>query len=140
MADAGYPIISTNLAKNKHAIGSWSYDCNLHDLLTDDNFRSSWVSNPVVKEPWVMVDLEGTSPVNTVAITDSGDDKLQNYTIDCRVDGEWKTVFSGNAPTDRRVKIHRFDPVYSDAVRLTVNKANGNVEISELGVYNEPAL
>ncbi len=138
VADAGSPIISTNLAKNKHAIGSWSYDCELHDFVTDDDFSTSWVSNKVVEQPWVMVDLGATSPLNTVVITDSDDDKIQNYTIDCRVNGEWQTVFSGDAPTAHRVKINRFEPVYADAVRLTVNAANGQVELCELGVYNEP--
>jgi len=35
------------------------------------------------------------------------------------------------------VKINRFNTVLADAVKLTVTDANGNVQVRELGVYNE---
>lgn len=137
VAETGAPIISSNLAKGKHATGSWSYDCNLHDLAVDDDFETAWEAKMTVDEPWIMVDLGQTTPVNSVVITEQTDDNLKNYRIECRDKGEWTTVFSGEAPTGRRVKVHRFDPVYADAVRVVVTEADGQVVINELGVYNE---
>lgn len=137
VAETGAPIISTNLAKHKATIGSWSYDMNQHDLATDDNFSSSWVAHPSVKEPWIQVELGDVYPVNAVVLTDRDDNAIKAYKIECRNKGEWTTVYEGPATTDKRVKINRFEPVLADAVKMTVTDAQGNVQIRELGVYNE---
>ena len=137
VAETGAPIISTNLAKHKATIGSWSYDMNQHDLATDDNFSSSWVAHPSVKEPWIQVELGDVYPVNAVVLTDRDDNAIKAYKIECRNNGEWITVYQGPATTEKRVKINRFDPVLADAVKMTVTDAQGNVQIRELGVYNE---
>ena len=137
VAETAAPIIATNIAKKKHAIGSWSYDMNLHDLAIDDSFSSSWVSHPSVKEPWLQVELGDVYPVNAVVLTDNHDKAITSYRIECRNNGKWSTVFEGPAPTEKRVKINRFNTVLADAVKLTVTDANGNVQVRELGVYNE---
>lgn len=137
VAETGAPIIATNIAKKKHAIGSWSFDMNQHDLAIDDSFSSSWVSHPSVKEPWLQVELGDVYPVNAVVLTDKHDKAITSYRIECRNNGEWSTVFEGPAPTEKRVKINRFNTVLADAVKLTVTDANGNVQVRELGVYNE---
>ncbi|WP_302589840.1 alpha-L-fucosidase [uncultured Muribaculum sp.] len=135
--EAPEPIISANIAKHRHATGSWSYDCEIHDFANDDNFRSYWVSNRAVKEPWLMIDLETEQEFNTVAITDNSECTLKAYALEYRKNGEWHKVFSGDAPTTRQVKIHRFNKVKGDAVRLTITGYNGEVAIAEIGVYNE---
>ncbi len=137
VAETGAPIISTNLAKHKATIGSWSYDMNQHDLATDDNFSSSWVAHPSVKEPWIQVELGDVYPVNAVVLTDRDDNAIKAYKIECRNNGEWITVYQGPATTDKRVKINRFETTLADAVKMTVTDAQGNVQIRELGVYNE---
>ncbi|MCD8237008.1 MAG: alpha-L-fucosidase [Prevotellaceae bacterium] len=138
VAETGAPIIATNLAKNKHAIVSWSYDSMLHDFATDDNFSSPWISHNSVKKPWLQVELGDTQPVNAVVITDRDANAISSYRIECRSHGKWQTLFDGKAPTSRCVKINRFNTVYADAVKLTVTAADGQVQIHELGVYNEP--
>lgn len=131
------PITATNLAKHKHTFGSWSWDMLIHDMATDDDFSTTWVSHSSVKAPWIQVELGNTHPVDAVVITDHADDAITAYRIQCRHNGDWITVFDGDAPTGRRVKINRFAPVNADAVRLTVTAADGDVEIAELGVYSE---
>lgn len=137
VAETGAPIIATNIAKKKHAIGSWSYDMNQHDLATDDSFSSSWVAHPSIKEPWLQVELGDVYPVNAVVLTDHHDNAITSYRIEARNNGKWTKVYEGPATTEKRVKINRFDPVLADAVKLTVTDANGTVQIRELGVYNE---
>jgi len=110
---------------------------NLHDLAIDDSSSSSWVSLPSVKEPWLQVELGDVYPVNAVVLTDNHDKAITSYRIECRNNGKWSTVFEGPAPTEKRVKINRFNTVLADAVKLTVTDANGNVQVRELGVYNE---
>lgn len=135
--NAPSPIITTNIAKHRHATGSWSNDCMIHDFANDDDFTSCWDSNPAVSEPWLMIDLEKATPFNAVAITDNRDCTLSEYALEYRSNGEWHPVFEGKAPTARQVKIHRFDTVNGDALRLRITKASGPISIAELGIYNE---
>ena len=60
---------------------------------------------------------------------------MREYTLEYRSGGAWKTLFSGEAKTLSRVKIHRFAPVKADAVKVTVTRHDGTVKIAELGVY-----
>lgn len=137
VAETGAPMTASNLAKGCHATGSWSYDMYIHDLATDDDFDSPWISNKEVAHPWLAVELGRTQPVNAVVITGVKDKRLNRYSIECRVNGRWEKVFDGDAPTDRRVKVHRFDRRYADAVRLNIDDADTEVGIAEFGVYNE---
>ena len=135
--EAPAPITATNLAKYRPAGGSWSDDMNIHDLATDDNFGSSWVSNPTIKNPRLAVMLDGSRTFNTVVITESPHSHIKNYTVQYLNNGEWKDIFSGDAPTKRRVKIHRFPAVTGDAVRILFNDWKGQIAINEVGVYKE---
>ena len=131
------PIIATNIAKHRHATGSWSNDCMIHDYANDDDFNSCWESNTAVSEPWLMIDLEKTSQFNAVVITDNRACTLAEYALEYHSKGEWHPIFAGDAPTTRQVKVHRFNPVSGDALRIRVTKATGPVSIAEVGIYNE---
>lgn len=129
------PIIQKNIALNKPCNSSWSFDTSLMDLANDDNFSSAWYSEPSVKNPFWEVELGGEKPFNMIVVTEPNGGVLQEYTIEYRNNGEWKTVFSGKAPTQSRVKIHRFDPVKGDRVRINFDKSNGTPALAEFGVY-----
>lgn len=131
------PIISRNIAKNQPSASSYSDDYDIMDFANDDDFESCWNSHPSVEHPWWSVDLGHEQPFNMVVITDRDNDRLQNYSIEYRAEGKWHKAFEGNAPTKARVKIHRFDTVWGDAVRITVNSSKRTVSIAEVGVFNE---
>ena len=69
--------------------------------------------------------------------SDRNNDRLQEYRLEYRAGGTWKPLYEGKAPTGLRVKIHRFDTVWGDAVRMTVLNSNGTTSIAEFGVYCE---
>ena len=135
--EAEKPITARNIAKNKPAYGSYSDDYGIMDFANDDDFGTCWNSHPSVKTPWYMVDLGHEQPFNMVVITDRDNDRLQSYKIEYRLAGQWLTAFEGNAPTKARVKIHRFNTVWGDAVRITVGASKRTVSIAEVGVFNE---
>lgn len=110
---------------------------NIHDLVTDDNFRTAWYSNPSVKKPWIAIELGESQELNAVVITEVKDGQLRRYNIECRINGKWHKVFDGTAPTNRRVKLHRFDRQYADAVRINVDEADADLAIAQIGIYNE---
>lgn len=129
------PITERNIAKNRPAESSWSYDYGIMDFANDDDFVSAWTSNPRVNTPWWSVDLGDGKTIDMVTITEEKGGVMREYTLEYRSGGAWKTLFSGEAKTLSRVKIHRFAPVKADAVKVTVTRHDGTVKIAELGVY-----
>ena len=130
-------IISTNLAKNRPACGSWSDDYAIYDFANDDNFGTCWNANPEVEIPWWSVQLGREMPLNMIVITDRDNDRMQCYRLEVEHGGKWQTVFEGDSPTPQRVKIHRFPTLWGAQVRLTVLECKGTASIAEVGVYCE---
>lgn len=110
----------------------------LHDFANDDDFGSGWVSNAAIQRPHIDIMLDSISSFNAITITESPSCNLKEYTLQYRDNtGNWRDIYTGESPTARRVKIHRFDPVVGDRVRLVIDKANSHIAINEIGVYAE---
>ena len=128
------PIISSNLAINQAANSSWSDDMNIMDFATDDSYKSSWTSNSEVKKPWFEVDFKKEKDINMIVVAE------QKVTIDAYIleywNGvEWKKVFEGK--NEERIKIHRFNRVWTSKVRIRIEHAKQTPSIAEFQVYNE---
>lgn len=52
------PIISSNIAKNRPAEGTWSHDYAIFDFGNDDDFNTCWNSHTCVKTPHYAVSFE----------------------------------------------------------------------------------
>lgn len=65
-------------------------------------------------------------------------DCVKDYSIECRLGGSWRTVAEARENYFRR-RVHRFEPVRSDRLRLTVLATNGApaARVYEVRVYNE---
>lgn len=129
------PIVDINIAIGKPCDSSWSEDMLIMDFANDDDFDSYWCSSPQVKNPWWQVTLDQGSLINMIVMTEPKAGVMQEYILEYRHNGEWHELFSGATPSDGRVKIHRFNPVYADEVRVRFSKWNGLLSISEFGVY-----
>ncbi|MFA6246788.1 MAG: alpha-L-fucosidase [Mucilaginibacter sp.] len=134
LAPTNAPIISSNLAKNKPSNSSWSDDMNIMDFANDDDFTTSWTSNMAIKTPWYEIDFGHDTEFNTIALTEPKAN-ISAYHFEYLQNGVWKPIAEGR--TVSRVKIHRFNRVYGTKVRVTIDKAEGQVSIAEFGVYNE---
>jgi len=128
------PIISSNLAKKQQAEASWSDDMWIMDFGTDDNFNTSWRSNPMVKAPWYQVSFEKEKAFNTVVITEERSN-ISRYRLEYWQNGGWKLLFEGE--NKGRVKIHRFDRKWGGKVRISITASDTAPAIAELAVYDE---
>lgn len=135
LKDYDAPLISTNLAKYCPCYSSWSDDMWIMDFANDDNFKTAWRSNPQVKQPWLIVDLEKTTPFNTIVISDL-DNTFQDYTFYYEKNGVWLPILI--TPSDKTIKVHRFERVYGNRVKIEI-KPTGSLSpsIMEIGIYNE---
>jgi alpha-L-fucosidase len=129
------PVISSNIAKHQPAKSSWSDDMNIMDFGNDDNFKTAWQSNPVVKEPWYEVDFTREQPFNMIVLTEADSGNISGYRLEYRSNGVWKPLLSGDKAG--RVKLHRFATVWGDGVRVLIDKFAAPPGIAELGVYAE---
>ncbi|TSD67377.1 carbohydrate-binding protein [Inquilinus sp. KBS0705] len=134
LAPTGAPIISTNLAKNKMSNASWSDDSEIMDFANDDDFTTSWVSNPAVDKPWYEIDFGHDTEFNTVVLSESKPN-ISSYHLEYLQNGVWKPILK--ADNKIKVKVNRFDRVYGTKVRVWIDKADKQVSIAEFGVYNE---
>lgn len=128
------PIIATNIAKGKPANSSWSEDMWIMDFGNDDDFTTSWRSNKVVAIPWLEVDLDKCHSFNMITITDL-QGSIQRYRLLYETDGIWKEICSGDKAD--KVKVHRFDRVWGNKVKIEIESTRGQASIAEFGVYDE---
>lgn len=129
------PVISSNIAKHQRTDASWSYDMEIMDFAADDDFQTAWISHSSVEHPWFAVYLDKEQPFNMVVITEDTNPSIGKYRLEYMENGLWKPLFTGE--NSDRIKVHRFDRVWGNGVRILVEKASGAPAIAEFGVYNE---
>ena len=132
--DYDEPIIYPNLAKHRPCFSSWSDDMWIMDFANDDDFKTEWRSNPLVEHPWYIIDFEKRTSFNAIVISDLRR-TFQDYTLYYEKDGEWLPIPIN--PNARAVKVHRFERVYGNKVKIVINKGKVSPSIMEIGVYDE---
>jgi len=128
------PIVSTNIAKHVKSNSSWSDDMNLMDFANDDNFGSSWSSNPTVKTPWYELSFEKAVPCNMVVLT-AGNSSAANFSLQYYANGKWNPISAKRE--GGRVSIFRFDRIWCEKIKVTITDFDSPPAIAELGVFNE---
>jgi len=104
------------------------------DFANDDNFGTSWNSNPTVKKPWLEIDLGKNQPFNMIAIYESKP-LIKKYRLEYFNKGSWKPIFSGIS--NGKLNVVRFDAVWGDRVRILIEDFDEPPSIAEFCVYNE---
>jgi alpha-L-fucosidase len=129
------PIVAENIAKHQPANASWSDDMMLMDFANDDDFETSWRSNPEVAVPWFEVDFPSYRSFNAVTVYDTRN-CIRAYRLLYEKDGVWETLATV-AGDERKVKVHRFDRVRGGKVRIVIDESTAPPAIAEFGVYDE---
>lgn len=127
------PIIASNLAKNQPCNSSWSNDMWIMDFANDDSFKTGWESNVTVKNPWYEVILKD-QVFNMVVIAENKP-AIQSYSLEYFSNNKWNTLFKGE--NTNKIKVHRFDSVRGEKVRISVVQSDQPPVIMEFQVYNE---
>jgi len=128
------PIISSNLAINQAANSSWSDDMSIMDFANDDDYKSSWTSNPAVEKPWLEIDLKNEKAINMIVVAEQKSN-IDTYILEYWNGVEWKKTFEGK--NDSRIKIHRFDRVWTSKVRIRITHSKETPSIGEFQLFNE---
>ena len=131
------PIISSNIAKKQPSSSSWADDSNIMDQANDDDFTTSWISNPTVDKPWYEIDFASDRAFNTISIAEEKAN-ITKYKLEYYENSTWKPLFDGE--NGKRVKINRFNRVYGSKVRIWVEKSDHQASIAEFGIYDEQRL
>jgi alpha-L-fucosidase len=131
------PIIASNIAKKRPTDSSWSNDVNIMDFANDDNFSTAWISHPSVTKPWVEVTLAGNDRAfNMIIISEpQHHDRIKKYRLEYFANNEWRPILTGTNPN--RIKIHRFNKLWGNKVRILIDEFSETPSIAEFGVYLE---
>jgi len=129
------PVISSNIAKNVRSNSSWSDDMNIMDFANDDNFKSSWVSNPKGKNPWYELTFDSAAACNMVVIT-MGKSAEASYNLQYFANGKWSDI-KADREGDKKVSIFRFERIWCEKIKVNFSVSKQSVAIAELGVFNE---
>ena len=128
------PIISSNIALKQATNSSWSNDMDIMDFANDDSYRTSWSSNSAVKNPWYEVDFKNEKGVNMVVVAERKAN-IDSYVLEYWNGIAWKTLFEGK--NDDRIKIHRFDRIWTSKVRIRILNSNETPSIAEFQLFDE---
>jgi alpha-L-fucosidase len=104
------------------------------DFANDDDFSSSWISNPTVDKPWYEIDFDKETSFNAITIAEEKPN-ISKYVLEYYNGGAWKPVFDGE--NAQKVKVNRFDRVTGTKVRMRILKSDHQASIAEFGIYNE---
>ena len=134
LPDADTPIIYHNLAKFKPANASWSDDMWIMDFANDDNFKTSWVSNKSIKNPWFEVVFGEPTSFDQITLAE-GKTGFSKYRLEFFSNNKWTQIYSGTS-TDK-IKVHSFSPGFkADKIRILIESTDSSPSIAEFGVYN----
>lgn len=128
------PVVSSNIAKNKPASSSWSDDMWISDFANDDDFETSWISNPSVKQPWIEIDLQKEQPVNMITVY-RGTPGIGQYRIEYFDNGKWISLPVTRDPG--RFAVSRFPEIWAAKIRVHFKGFTVPPTITEIGVYHE---
>jgi alpha-L-fucosidase len=128
------PIISSNIAINVPANSSWSDDMNIMDFANDDDYKSSWISNKTVKNPWLELTFKKETGFNMIVIAEEKEN-INKYELEYWNGTDWKSIVK--AVEGSRIKIHRFARVWGNKVRIKIEGYQKTPSIAEFQVFNE---
>lgn len=128
------PVISSNLAINVPANSSWSDDMNIMDFANDDDYKSSWISNKTIKNPWLELTFKKETGFNMIVIAEEKEN-INKYELEYWNGTAWKSIVKGEDGS--RIKIHRFARVWGDKVRIKIEGYQKTPSIAEFQVFNE---
>jgi alpha-L-fucosidase len=99
--------------------------------------KSSWGPDSKDAQPWLQLKLAEPKPVSQLKLMEGkfgSGSRVQEYVIEAKVSGEWKTVHSG-ASIGGDCNILLAEPVISDAFRLQVLKWDGYMDLNSFELY-----
>lgn len=134
LAPLDLPITASNIALKQAANASWSNDMDIMDFANDDDYKTSWSSNPTVKNPWLELDFRNEKGFNSIVIAEQKAN-IKNYKLDYWDGAVWKTLFNGENLS--QIKVHRFQRVWGSKVRVQIGSYANTPSIAEFQVFNE---
>jgi len=96
----------------------------------DGDEQSRWAADDTIKQAWVAVDFLKPQTVNYVRICEAYPERVRQFELQSRENGEWKTLLSGTALGASYE--HSFAAVTSREFRLNILDATQGPTISEI--------
>jgi len=108
--------------------------------LVDDRISSYWASDDEITTPEITFYFRKPVTFNVMSIREflPLGQRVEAFSIECMKDGKWQPIAQGTSIGNLRLL--RFSKTTAEAVRLRITKAPVCPALSEIGLYEEPAL
>jgi alpha-L-fucosidase len=134
LAPLDLPITASNIALKQAANSSWSNDMDIMDFANDDDYKTSWRSNPAVKSPWLELDFKNAKGFNLIVLAEQKAN-IKSYKLDYWDGASWTELFKGENLS--QIKVHRFQRVWGSKVRVQIETYTSTPSIAEFQVFDE---
>ncbi len=127
---------SGSLARGREASASNVYGQSATfgaDKAFDDDMTTRWATDAGTKEAVLEVDLGAPCAVGRAEISEACGHRVQEFDLQARVDGEWKTLHTGTQLG--AVAVLEFQPVTTRHVRLNIRKAKDGPTLWEFQLF-----
>ncbi len=118
---------ASNVYQNSH----WNYG---PQQAFDDDPDTRWATDEGITEAWLEVDL-GEPKTFSRSILREAFDRVQEFTLERKVDGEWESFYRGKKIGDR--KEIQFEPITAQVVRLHITNTVPGPTIREWLIMKE---
>lgn len=103
--------------------------------ITDDSARAIWAAEEPDRKAWVALDLKEEHVVTVAMLSDAPYHRTQAFTLEAKVNGQWKPLAAGTAIGDRCNLT--FDPVTARVFRLTLDKTSDTPTLADFQLLGE---
>lgn len=102
---------------------------------TDGKKETYWSTDDGVTSASIEIDLKETKTIKYLLVQEfiQLGQRVKSFTVDARINNEWKKVSEGTTIGYKRIL--KFDPVETDAVRVTIVESKACPVISNIEVY-----
>jgi alpha-L-fucosidase len=102
------------------------------DKAVDDDPATRWATDTGTGQAWLEVDLGKSTTFNRAVISEEFD-RVKQFELQCRDDGQWRTITEGTK-IGKKLKLE-FSPVTARHVRLNILKASDGPTIWEFQLF-----
>ena len=108
--------------------------------LNDKDRSSYWATDDDVTKATVNVELTEQREFNVIRLSEpiAMGQRVKNYVVDALIDGDWKEIAKGT--TIGRKRLHTFEPVKAQNIRIRILDNRSTILLSEIGVHYDPML
>lgn len=109
-------------------------------MLNDKDRQTYWASDDDVRQATITVDMTEPHEFNVIRLSEPirMGQRVKSYVVEAMIADQWREIAKGT--TIGRKRLHTFDPVSAQLVRIRILDNRSTILLSEIGIHYDPML